>query len=140
MFMDLDGFKRVNDDLGHDAGDAVLVEVARRFAASVRPADTVARYGGDEFVVLCQDVWSVSDAVAAADRLCRCLDDPVSLSDGAAVTVGVSIGVTLAIDGSVEAEQLIRDADTAMYRAKQGGRGGVAVCGSEEVVIVDAAR
>ena len=79
MFLDLDRFKRVNDELGHEAGDRVLREVARRFATSVRPADTVARYGGDEFVVLCQDVWSVPDAVAAAERLTRCLDDPLAL-------------------------------------------------------------
>jgi diguanylate cyclase (GGDEF)-like protein/PAS domain S-box-containing protein len=137
MFLDLDEFKQVNDELGHDAGDAVLVEVGRRFAASVRPADTVARYGGDEFVVLCQDVWSLVDAVAAAERLARCLDDPISLVCGATVKVGVSVGVTLALDGGLDGERLIREADTAMYLAKHRGQGGVAIAGSEDVVLVD---
>jgi diguanylate cyclase (GGDEF)-like protein len=113
MFLDLDRFKCVNDEFGHEAGDQVLAEVARRFAASVRPADTVARYGGDEFVVLCQDLWSVPDALAAAERLCRCLDDPVVLPSGVTAKVGVSVGVTLALEGICNGERLIRDADTA---------------------------
>jgi diguanylate cyclase (GGDEF)-like protein/PAS domain S-box-containing protein len=134
MFLDLDDFKEVNDELGHDAGDDVLAEVARRFSASVRPADTVARYGGDEFVVLCQDVWSLVDAVAAAERLSRCLDDPITLHGGTAVKVGVSVGVTLAQTGGLDGEWLIREADTAMYLAKRRGLGGIAVAGSEDVV------
>jgi diguanylate cyclase (GGDEF)-like protein len=136
MFLDLDGFKRVNDELGHEAGDRVLREVARRFGASVRPADTVARYGGDEFVVLCEDVWSAPDAVATAERLVRCLDDPLALPGGATVKVGASIGVTLARDRSRDRERLIRDADTAMYRAKQGA-GGPAISDRREIVVLD---
>ncbi len=137
MFLDLDGFKRVNDEFGHDVGDRVLIEVAHRFSGAVRPADTVARYGGDEFVVLCQDVWSAPDAVAAAERLCRCLDDPISVADGGNIRIGVSVGVTLALDMARGCEHLIRDADTAMYRAKQHRRGGVAISGDEDVVVVD---
>jgi diguanylate cyclase (GGDEF)-like protein/PAS domain S-box-containing protein len=137
MFLDLDRFKLVNDEFGHEAGDRVLAEVARRFAASLRPADTVARYGGDEFVVLCQDLWSAPDAVATAERLCRCLDDPIALPEGVTAKVGVSIGVTLALDGVRYGEKLIREADTAMYRAKQGGRGGVAIAGDETILILD---
>lgn len=137
MFLDLDGFKRVNDEFGHYAGDAVLIEVAARFGGSLRPSDTLARHGGDEFVVLCEDVRTLQDAVGTADRLARCLDEPMALPDGTIVHVGVSIGVTLADDLVRNGEQLIRDADTAMYRAKQGGRGGVAISDAEAVVSLE---
>jgi diguanylate cyclase (GGDEF)-like protein/PAS domain S-box-containing protein len=122
LFVDLDRFKRVNDDLGHAAGDLLLCTVADRVRACLRPEDTVARIGGDEFVV----VAAVADAAAAgalADRLCAAVVDPVVIG-GEAVAVGCSIGVVL--DGDVDADvpgELVRAADLAMYRAKAAGRG-----------------
>jgi diguanylate cyclase (GGDEF)-like protein/PAS domain S-box-containing protein len=129
MFLDLDGFKGVNDRFGHDAGDRVLNEAAQRFTTSIRAADTLARLGGDEFVILCEDMDALPVALAKAERMVHLLDDPIELTDGTAVEIGVSIGVTYADDQSRDAEQLIRDADTAMYRAKEAGRGRVAASG-----------
>ncbi|MEO8425418.1 MAG: diguanylate cyclase [Actinomycetota bacterium] len=134
MFLDLDGFKGVNDEFGHDAGDRVLIEAARRFTETLRAADTLARQGGDEFVILCEDIHALADALTLAERLVHCLDDPIELSGGTKVDIGVSIGVTIALDQARDAERLIRDADTAMYGAKQAGRGQVAVAGSEAIV------
>jgi diguanylate cyclase (GGDEF)-like protein/PAS domain S-box-containing protein len=137
MFCDLDGFKRVNDDLGHDAGDRVLVEVAGRFRACLRSSDTLARYGGDEFVVLCEGAPGQTDAVAMAGRLVASLEPPIALPDGVTVRVGVSIGMTSATDGSRTGDRLIRDADTTMYRAKQLGGGAVAVFDPGRPVLLD---
>lgn len=133
MFLDLDGFKGVNDEFGHDAGDRVLIEAARRFRESLRPSDTLARQGGDEFVVLCEDLSTTHDAIAAAERLVHRLEEPIALADGTMVSVGVSIGVTLALDRSRDGERLIRDADTAMYRAKEAGRCRVAFSDAEAI-------
>jgi diguanylate cyclase (GGDEF)-like protein/PAS domain S-box-containing protein len=127
MFMDLDGFKGVNDEHGHEAGDVVLIEAGRRFADALRAADTLARHGGDEFVVLLEDVHEAADAVATAERLIHCLDEPIELSNATKVSLGVSIGLVVAFDLARGAEELIRQADTAMYRAKQGGYERVAV-------------
>jgi diguanylate cyclase (GGDEF)-like protein/PAS domain S-box-containing protein len=134
MFLDLDGFKGVNDEFGHDAGDRVLIEAARRFTEALRGADTLARQGGDEFVILCEDIHALPEVLAVAERLVRSLDEPIELADGATVDIGVSVGVTFTLDSARDAEQLIRDADTAMYQAKEGGRGRVAVSGSEAIV------
>lgn len=120
LFLDLDGFKRVNDDLGHEAGDVVLVEVARRLRASLRPADTLARFGGDEFVAVAADIDDPAVAGALVERLTRCLDEPIELPDGATASVGVSVGLALAADGSRAGDDLIREADTAMYLVKHG--------------------
>ena len=125
LFLDLDDFKIVNDSLGHDAGDRLLRQVARRLRHTVRPQDTVTRFGGDEFVVLCPDL---PDA-AAVDRLCRrllaVLSEPVEV-DGRPVGVGASIGVATA-DPTSTPTSMLRDADAAMYAAKRGGRNRYAV-------------
>lgn len=120
LFVDVDRFKSINDSLGHEAGDAALVEVARRLSAVARAADTVARLGGDEFVVLCPDVDSEADVVALARELGACLSRPWSYS-GQAVSLEASVGVALARAGD-DAETLIRRADQAMYQAKGSGR------------------
>jgi diguanylate cyclase (GGDEF)-like protein/PAS domain S-box-containing protein len=121
LFVDLDRFKAVNDSLGHDAGDQLLVAVARRLQAGVRPTDTVARLAGDEFVVLCDAVTDASGAVAAAERLRAALAEPIRL-DADLVHVTASVGIALA-DGSTNTpEALLQAADVAMYRAKQDGR------------------
>jgi diguanylate cyclase len=121
LFMDLDRFKNVNDSLGHHAGDRLLVEVGRRLSAVVRPADTVARFGGDEFGVLCEDVLTESDVDQIVGRITHVLSEPMIL-DGREVIVNASIGIAVANGADVPAEQLLREADAAMYRAKESGR------------------
>ena len=124
LFLDLDRFKVLNDADGHAAGDAVLVEVARRLRAAVRPEDTVARFGGDEFVVLCE-TGGLSTAHQVAERLHESLAHPFR-STGPTRTLAASIGIAVAHRDSTAAD-LLRDADTAMYRAKDLGRGRTAV-------------
>ena len=129
LFCDLDGFKHVNDTGGHAAGDAVLTASSERLRSVLRPEDTVARVGGDEFVVLLEpghdrsqatDVRS--DALAVAERIRHALAQPVEVDvDGSQHVVSVSIGLTFAHAGS-QAEEVLRDADTAMYRAKNRGK------------------
>jgi diguanylate cyclase (GGDEF)-like protein/PAS domain S-box-containing protein len=120
-FLDLDRFKRINDSLGHAAGDEVLREVAQRLSGVVRPEDTVARFGGDEFTVLCERVGGVLEAVAIADRLQRPLRNPL-IAGGAELRLSASIGVALVEAGEEgDAQHLIEDADAAMYRAKERG-------------------
>jgi diguanylate cyclase (GGDEF)-like protein/PAS domain S-box-containing protein len=120
LFIDLDNFKTVNDSHGHAAGDAVLVESARRLHAAVRPGDTVARIGGDEFVALCEHV-DADSALAVARRLQEALR-PTFTAGGVEHQLSASIGVAL---GDREPERLLGDADAASYRAKAAGRGRV---------------
>jgi diguanylate cyclase (GGDEF)-like protein/PAS domain S-box-containing protein len=120
-FLDLDRFKRINDSLGHAAGDEVLREVAERLQSVVRPEDTVARFGGDEFTILCESVGGVLEAVSIADRLQRPLSMPLR-AGGAELRLSASIGVALAeASDSGDGQHLIEDADAAMYRAKERG-------------------
>ena len=120
-FVDLDRFKRINDSLGHAAGDEVLREVARRLQSALRPEDTVARFGGDEFTILCESVGGVFEAVSVADRLQRPVAEPIT-AGGAELRLSASIGFALAEAGEqVDCQRLIEDADAAMYRAKERG-------------------
>jgi diguanylate cyclase (GGDEF)-like protein len=123
LFIDLDGFKRVNDTLGHAAGDEVLREAAQRMVRSVRGGDTVARLGGDEFVVLLEPLDEQASAVSVADRLMAEVSSPIPLASGRSVRVGASIGVALSQDGTTDPDLLLNEADVAVYRAKAGGRG-----------------
>ena len=119
LFTDLDNFKYVNDSLGHKAGDNLLVEVAKRISSCLRPEDTVARLGGDEFVVLLEEITNVAEATAVAERISRELEAPFALDDQE-VFVTTSTGIVLG--GPGEAEDLLRDADVAMYRSKEAGK------------------
>ena len=123
LFLDLDRFKTVNDSLGHSVGDALLIEVSHRLDRSLRPGDTVGRLGGDEFIVIAEQLRDPEDALVLAQRLADALNEPLELA-GQHLIVRASIGV-VTTDGIDEPspEDLLRDADAAMYKAKQGGRG-----------------
>jgi diguanylate cyclase (GGDEF)-like protein/PAS domain S-box-containing protein len=124
MFIDLDDFKTVNDSLGHAAGDEVLREVGRRLKIAVRPGDTVARFGGDEFAVLLDGVSGSSDAADAAARILRALDLPIEI-EGKNVFPRASVGICLVGEDleTPEASELLRNADVAMYMAKRDSKG-----------------
>ena len=121
LFVDLDHFKVVNDSLGHAAGDEVLVQAAARLRRALRPIDTVARFGGDEFVILCEDVGGHTEAEEIARRVHTSLARPFKVGDHD-VVMTASAGIVIATDAHLEAGALLRDADTAMYRAKERGR------------------
>ncbi|HEX5012900.1 MAG TPA: bifunctional diguanylate cyclase/phosphodiesterase [Candidatus Limnocylindrales bacterium] len=122
LFIDLDDFKVLNDTLGHARGDDVLIAAGARVEASLRPSDTAARLGGDEFAVLLDDVGDESTALAIAIRLADALRQPVNLGD-ATPTIAASIGVALSGEGDETADDLLRNADVAMYAAKASSRG-----------------
>jgi diguanylate cyclase (GGDEF)-like protein/PAS domain S-box-containing protein len=124
MFLDIDDFKTINDSLGHGAGDAALIDVAKRLSDSIRSSDTAARFGGDEFVVLLEDLDSVDTATEVAERVLEDLRQPLTVA-GKELVVRGSIGISMLTEGStVGADELIRDADAAMYIAKRDGKGG----------------
>jgi diguanylate cyclase (GGDEF)-like protein/PAS domain S-box-containing protein len=124
MFIDLDDFKTINDSLGHAAGDTVLQEVARRLQATVRPADTVARFGGDEFAILLDGVNDSSEAADVAGRMLRALEQQFEV-EGKQVYPRASVGICLVDSefGATDAEELLRNADVAMYMAKRDSKG-----------------
>ena len=121
LFLDIDRFKLVNDSLGHGAGDELLMQISGRLDSALRPADTVARFGGDEFAVLCEDVQREQDGIAMAERIMSSMNRPFDLA-GREVFVTASVGVAVSAHAG-SAENLLRDADVAMYRAKERGRG-----------------
>jgi diguanylate cyclase (GGDEF)-like protein/PAS domain S-box-containing protein len=123
LFLDLDGFKEVNDSLGHAAGDRLLIQVGQRLVSCVRPSDTVARFGGDEFAVLIEDASDDLELAAVAERILEELRQPFLIS-GRELHVRGSMGIAR-MDSDVDgADQLLRNADLAMYRAKAAGQGG----------------
>jgi diguanylate cyclase (GGDEF)-like protein len=126
MFLDIDNFKIVNDSLGHSAGDHVLVGFAERLSEMLRPGDTVGRFGGDEFVVLLENITSVDDAVLVADRLLEDFGHPLRIGDEI-VFLSLSIGIAMSIGGHDSSDLLLRNADSAMYQAKARGRARVEV-------------
>ncbi len=121
LFLDLDHVKRVNDSLGHDAGDALLAAVARNLADAVRDTDSVARLGGDEFVVVCEEVHGDDEVDILAGRILEAIRTPVEIS-GHRVVVTASLGVVTPESASVDPRDLLRHADAAMYQAKRSGR------------------
>lgn len=125
IYLDVDGFKAVNDSLGHAAGDELLRTLAARIDACLRGVDTAARLGGDEFACLLADIDELEDALQAGRRIISALAQPM-LVDGRPLVVQASLGVAHVTDGTIGAEELIRNADLAMYKAKAERRGGIA--------------
>jgi diguanylate cyclase (GGDEF)-like protein len=121
FLLDVDQFKTINDSLGHEAGDDLLIALSARLQHVVRGSDTVARLGGDEFVVLCE-IESESEAVHVAERIADAWERPIPVAAGGEIFVSASIGITIATRRQ-SAETMLREADAAMYRAKEGGRG-----------------
>ena len=120
LFVDLDNFKAINDSFGHDIGDKVLVEVARRLTSVARRADTVARLGGDEFVMLCTGLRD-DDPRPLGDRIVRAVGQPF-IEDGVDLTITASVGIVLTNDPNVDSGELLQNADVAMYEAKDAGK------------------
>jgi len=124
LFCDLDEFKRVNDSLGHETGDGVLIEIAHRLTRAGRSSDTIARTGGDEFVILCEGLKEVDDAATIAEKIRDAVEAPIAL-DGNDAVISVSIGIVTVQAGAAkhaDPMMLLRNADTAMYKAKQNGK------------------
>jgi diguanylate cyclase (GGDEF)-like protein len=128
FFVDLDRFKWINDSMGHGAGDQLLATVANRLTAASRPGDTVARFGGDEFLVMCLDVASEEEAIRIGERLLDAIAIPCRIL-GSEITPTASIGIVVSPDRRADAEALVSDADAAMYQAKVRGRNRVALFG-----------
>ena len=126
LLLDLNGFKVINDSLGHAAGDRLLIAVADRLAAAMRPGDTIARLGGDEFAVLLDRAADIHEVTGIATRLLDTLAMPLAL-EGRELVVEASLGIALAVGGETRPDDLLRDADLALYRAKEGGRASYAV-------------
>jgi diguanylate cyclase (GGDEF)-like protein len=123
LFLDLDRFKVVNDSLGHSVGDRLLVAVADRLSGCIRPGDTAGRFGGDEFIVICEDVDDEEEALQLADRLVASLEQPLAAGPGHdPIFLSASVGVAFSRSGNEDPAAMIRDADAAMYRAKERGR------------------
>jgi len=125
LFIDLDRFKPINDELGHEVGDWLLQAVARRIQSCIRASDTAGRLGGDEFVVLLPDLQVVDDATLVADKICQALAQEFLTDQGVALSISSSIGVALYPDHADSEKDLLRLGDEAMYRAKKGGRNAV---------------
>ncbi|QSJ15162.1 diguanylate cyclase [Nostoc sp. UHCC 0702] len=121
LFLDLDGFKGINDRLGHGIGDDILVAIARRLESCIRSGDTVGRFGGDEFAVLIEEIKDLSDAINVAKRIQDTLGLPLHLN-GQEICITASIGIALNSSSYNEPESVLRDADIALYRAKQQGK------------------
>jgi diguanylate cyclase (GGDEF)-like protein len=119
LFIDLDKFKSINDTYGHDTGDTVLIEVAKRIKAALRESDISCRMGGDEFIVLLKDIKEIEDAVIVVEKLIQEIAAPIQIAEGDEVEVGVSMGISFFPTDDQDFEKLIIKADAAMYEAKQ---------------------
>ncbi|MFK2899055.1 EAL domain-containing protein [Dyella jejuensis] len=122
LFVDLDRFKFINDTLGHAVGDRVLVAVTQRLRSSVRASDTVARYAGDEFIIVLRHIVKTDDVLRIAEKIVQLMDAPLHLDDGPELQVTASIGISFFPEDAPDAETLLKHADEAMYAAKSMGR------------------
>ena len=129
LFVDVDRFKTINDELGHEAGDAVLRGIASRLKSSVRESDLVARLGGDEFAIVMKPLGEAKHAVALAETIRLSIAEPISLPSDGCLTASLSIGIAIFPDHAIDAASLLRNADAAMYRAKRHERGTYCVAG-----------
>ena len=130
MFIDIDHFKTINDTLGHTAGDELLLEMARRLRACVRDDDTVARLGGDEFTIILNELRQAEDAIGVAQKILDTVQIPLTIV-GMPIVVTASVGVSIYPNDGADPEALLRNADSAMYRAKEAGRNNVQLCTDE---------
>src|SRR5712691_2043531 len=130
LFIDLDRFKTINDTLGHDVADALLVEIAQRLRSCVRQTDTVARHGGDEFTIILPDLHQPEDAAQVAEKILERVIEPVVVGTNS-IEISVSIGIAIHPYDGTDIETLLRNADDAMYRAKQAGRNNYQLCTEE---------
>jgi len=119
LFIDLDGFKKINDDYGHNAGDLLLVEISNRLKKSVRDSDTISRWGGDEFIILLNNIDSVNSIDILANRIIEDCSKPVDVNKNESVSITLSIGISIYPDNSNDKTQLLELADKAMYIAKK---------------------
>jgi diguanylate cyclase (GGDEF)-like protein/PAS domain S-box-containing protein len=136
LFLDVDGFKAVNDSLGHAAGDAILRSIATRLGAAIRKSDTVSRYSGDEFVIVLPELEQGDDAAVVARKLVRAASGPHRV-DSRNITVTASVGIALYPDDGCDAETLIKHADAAMYDAKRSGLGSFRLFTRDVLVAAD---
>ena len=131
LYLDIDHFKRINDGRGHDAGDAVLREFARRLRECARETDTVARLGGDEFVIVLEDLHDADGAIMVAGKIREAMRAPFEF-DGASIDVSTSIGIAYGSLGESRLDNLLTRADRALYRVKAGGRGDFLLADAED--------
>lgn len=124
LFIDLDNFKPINDTWGHDIGDKVLIDIARRIKKAIRAADTIARIGGDEFLILLNPVKNKNEAKRVAEKVLEKIEAPLEIGE-IKVSVGMSIGISICTNGKCSADKLIIDADSAMYKIKKGDKNGI---------------
>ncbi len=122
LYLDLTGFKSINDTLGHGAGDRAIVTISERLNKVTRREDVVARIGGDEFAVLMPDLANIGEATATAQRIIAAIETPID-SDGQEIRISTGVGISVSTNGTVGQEEMIRQADTALYQAKRAGRG-----------------
>src|SRR5262249_51864905 len=127
MFVDLDHFKSINDTLGHEAGDELLLEMSRRLRDCIREDDTVARLGGDEFTIILAELRHPEDAASVAEKIIRAVQEPMTIG-GTTLEISASIGISLFPQDGGDPETLLRNADSAMYRAKESGRNTYQLC------------
>ncbi|HUF32464.1 MAG TPA: EAL domain-containing protein [Acidimicrobiales bacterium] len=123
IFLDLDNFKLINDSLGHETGDDLVINVARRLEEVLRPEDTCARFGGDEFIVLCEGLSSEEEGIDVAERILGVISQPISLRGKHKSVITASAGIAIASGRPITPDTLLRNADLAMYRAKEAGQG-----------------
>lgn len=123
MFIDLDHFKHVNDSLGHVAGDKLLIQLSERLTTAIRSSDTLARIGGDEFVIILPDINQEQDVVDIAQRIFQKIQAPIDIS-GTPFQVTLSLGISLFPNDGITADDLLKKGDSAMYQAKSQGRNG----------------